>query len=240
MAFVGERLVYKIEWDPPWYFFLLPKMKAGEAELQLTADAEYKGRKVLKIVFKGHSSGTLAKMVGMKIEDEFTFFVQPETFCTLGASSKIREGKRKRQVDVQYIRETRQLHIRAVDEALVPPIVRRDETTDNIPECIQDPFTALYLFRSSGIRENYSQTYMLANDDKIREVKAIVEKQEILQTPSGKMAAWRIGVAALMGGLFKEGGQFKMWISADEKKVPVQFEVKVKLGRVFGTLNTPK
>ena len=39
-----------------------------------------------------------------------------------------------------------------------------------------------------------------------------------------------------MGGLFKEGGQFKIWFSADEKKVPVQFEVKVKLGRVFGEL----
>jgi hypothetical protein len=236
LSYVGERLVYKVEWDPPWYFPFLPKMEAGEAELALIGDAEYNGRKLLKILFKGHSSGTLAKIAGMKIEDEFVFFIEPETFCTLSASSKIREGKRKRQVDVQYLRETRQLHIREVDEASVPPVVRKDETKDNIPKCIHDPFSALYLFRSSGIRENHTRVYMLANDDKIREVKAIVEKQEILETKLGKRAAWRVGVAALMGGLFKEGGQFKIWFSADEKKVPLQFEVKVQLGRVFGRL----
>ena len=236
VSFLGERLVYRIEWDPPWYFFFLPKMEAGEAELLMTGDAEYNGRKVLKILFKGHSSGTLAKMVGMKIEDEFVFFTEPKTFCTLNAKSKIREGKRKRQIDVQYLRETRQLHVREIDEAPIPPKVRKDETRDNIPECVHDPFSALYLFRNSGITGNHAQTYILANDDKVKEVKAIVEKQEILVTSSGKVAAWRVGVAALMGGLFREGGQFKIWFSADEKRVPLQFEVRVKLGRVFGRL----
>jgi len=65
-----------------------------------------------------------------------------------------------------------------------------------------------------------------------------VEKQEIIQTPSGKAAVWRINTAALMGGLFKEGGQFKIWLSEDAKKVPIQFEVKVRLGRILGKLKT--
>lgn len=237
-SFAGERLVYKIEWDPPWYFLFLPKMEAGEAELILTGDAEYKGKKAFKIVFKGHSSGTLVKMVGMKIEDEFSFFTEPDSFCTLAAFSKIREGKRKRQVDVEYQREARQIHIREVDEAPVPPIVRRDETKENVPPCVHDAFSALYLFRSAAVPEKDSRNYLLANDDKIREVKATVEKQEILNTPSGKVKAFRVGVNALMGGLFREGGQFHLWLSADEKRVPIQFEVKVKLGRILGTIKS--
>jgi hypothetical protein len=39
-----------------------------------------------------------------------------------------------------------------------------------------------------------------------------------------------------MGGVFKEGGQFRIWLSADDKKVPLQFEVRVKLGKVLGAL----
>jgi len=41
-----------------------------------------------------------------------------------------------------------------------------------------------------------------------------------------------------MGGLFKEGGQFRLWVSADQRKVPLQFEVKVSLGKVVGKLKT--
>jgi hypothetical protein len=234
--FIGEQLVYKIQWDPPWYLFFLPAMEAGEVELQLNGEKEYNGRKVLEVRLKGRSSGNLVKMAGMKIEDEFVFLTEPESFCTLSSSSRIREGKRKRQVDVQYLGATRQLHIREMDEADVPPKLKKDETKNGIPECVHDPLSALYLFRESSLREGYAQNFILANDDKIKEVKALVEKQEIIQGPAGKTAAWRVTPTALMGGLFKEGGQFRIWLSADEKKVPLQFEVKVKLGRIFGRL----
>ena len=236
VSFVGERLVYRVKWDPPWFFFFLPKMEAGEVEIELTDGAEYKGKKALKVHFKARSSGTLVKLAGVKIEDDFVFHTEPETLCTMSASERVQEGKRKRQIDVQYLRETRQLHIREVDEAPVPPVVKKDEFKNDIPECVHDPLSAIYIFRKSPLQEKYTRSLVLANDDKIKDIRATVEKKEILQTSSGNVAAWKTGVASLMGGLFKEGGQFKIWFSADEKKVPVQFEVKVKLGRVFGEL----
>jgi len=232
-----ERLVYNVYWDPPWILFFIPKIEAGQITLEWTADAEYGGEKASKISLKARSSGALVKMSGMKIEDEFVFYTDPETYCTLGSSQKIREGKRKRQIDVQYFGDGR-LHIREVDESTVPPKVRKDETKSNIPECVHDPFSALYMFRQLPLRDKFAQNYMLANDDKIREVRSTVERQESVELSSGKMPAWKISTAALMGGLFKEGGQFKIWLSADEKKIPVQFEAKVKLGRVLGKLNS--
>jgi hypothetical protein len=235
---VGERLVYKVQWDPPWFLFFLPNMEAGEVMVEMSGDAEYGGRKADKIAFKANSSGTLARISGLKVEDEFVYLTDPETLCTLSASEKIREGKRKRQIDVQYLQETRQLHIREVDEAVAPPKVKKDETKDDIPACVHDPLSALYMFRKLPLRDQFTHTFLLANDDKIRKVRSIVEKQEIVETPSGKKAAWRISTAALMGGLFKEGGQFRIWLSADEKKIPVQFEVKVRLGRIFGKLKS--
>ena len=236
VSFVGERLIYKVKWDPPWFLFFLPKMEAGQVEIELTDEAEYRGKKALQIHFKARSSGTLVKLADVNIEDDFVFHTEPETFCTMSASEKIREGKRKRQIDVQYLRETRQLYIREVDEAPVPPVVRKDAFKNDIPACVHDPLSAIYIFRKSPLQEKYVKSLVLANDDKIKEIRATVEKKEVLQTPSGKITAWRTGVASLMGGLFKEGGQFKIWFSADEKKVPIQFEVKVRLGRVFGEL----
>ncbi len=232
----GEHLVYKIDWDPPWYLFFIPQMEAGEVDIQWLGETEYNGRKALQVRFKGHSSGTLVKMSGMQVEDEFVFFTEPGTLCTLGSTTKIREGKRKREVEVQYLPESRQLHIREMDESTDPSKLKKDEIKNNIPECVHDPISALYLLRESPLEDHFARTFTLVNDDKIREVRTLVEKQEMIPGPLGKVAAWRINTASLMGVLFKEGGQFRIWLSADDRKIPIQFEAKVHLGRILGRL----
>lgn len=234
----GERLVYVVEWDPPWYFFFLPKMEAGEAELLIDREADLNGAKAVRIKFKARSSGALASLAGMKVDDEFVFLAEPETFCSLRVSKKIREGKRKRQVDVEYLRDTQQLRIRETDESVDPPVVKKDNVKDGIPACVRDPFSAIYLMRMSLLRAGYSSVFTIGNDDVIKDVTARVEKQDAVETPAGKFNAWRINTVALIGGLFKGGGQFKIWFSADGRKLPVQFEAKVSLGRAFGKLKS--
>ncbi len=235
---VGEHLVYRIKWDPPWYLFFLPAMEAGEVDLQLLDDTERKDKKAYKIVMTAHSSGMLAKMSGMKIEDEFIFLTERKTFCTLSASGKIREGKRKRQTSVEYLSESNQLHFREMDESVNPPKLKKDETKSNIPSCVQDPLSALYSFRLSDLRLEHTQQFVLGYNDRIKEIKTRVQKQEMIETPVGKFNAWNITTSALMGGLFKDGGQFRIWLSADQKKIPLQFEVRVSLGKVFGRLKS--
>jgi hypothetical protein len=232
----GERLVYRVEWDPPWYFFFLPKMEAGEIELILSEETEYNGKKALKILFNVRSSGSLAKLAGLKVEDEFAFFEEPATFCSFGASKKVREGKRKRQIDIEYLRESGQLRFRDLDESVNPPKLHKDEIKDNMPACVQDPFSALYYFRMMKLQPGYVHKAVLGHDDRIKEVTCRVEKQENVNTPAGKFQAWKVDVVSLMGGLFKDGGQFRIWFSADERKMPIQFNLKVKLGSVIGKL----
>ena len=233
---VGEKLVYSIEWDPPWYLFFFPSMHAGDAELQIVGETEYKSQKVLKIVFTIRSSGMLSKLSGMKIEDEFVFLTEPDTFCTLNVSKKILEGKRKRQIDVEYLRNTRQLHIREYDESVTPAELKKDDLKEDIPSCVQDPFSALYFLRQQPFHSDFKYKSVIGHDDVVKEIESRVEKLEALDTTEGKVSAWKVKTVALLGGLFKNGGQFKIWFSADDKQVPLQFEAKISLGRVLGKL----
>ncbi len=235
---IGERLTYEIEWDPPWYLFFFPAMHAADAELQISQDGEFKGRTTYRIVFKAQSSGILASLVGMTINDEFLFLSEPDTLCTLSVSKKIREGKRKRQIDVEYLRDSGQLHIREIDESVDPPEIKKDTLKDNIPACVQDPLSALYFIRRFPLQQDAVHTSVIGHDDVFKEVRSKVEKLETVKTSEGKIPAWKIDTVALMGGLFKKGGQFKVWLSADERQIPLQFEVKVNIGRVFGKIKT--
>lgn len=231
-----ERLHFDIEWDPPWYMFFLPRMHAGEAEVQLLGETEYRGKRARRIVFKARSSGALAKVSGMAIDDEFIFYVDPDAFCLLGASEKIHEGKKRRQIDVEYLRQTRQLHIREIDVGAVPPVVKKDEVKDGIPECVQDPFSALYSLRVLELRPGLTRKYMVGHDDRIKEIETKVDRQEQMKSGHGKIAAWRISTKSIMGGLFRIGGEFRLWLSTDPRRLPILFEFKVPLGRVIGKL----
>ena len=233
---VGEKLVYAVEWNPPWYLFFLPTMDAGEAELSLAGETVYGGKRAVKIIFQARSSGTLVKLSGVKIDDHFEFITDPETFCTCAVKKKLREGKRKRDIDVVYDRQQRRLHIRETDLGVSPPKLKRDEFVKDIPECVRDLFSALYNARRRDLSMGDSHRSMVGDNDRVKEIETQVEKRETVETPKGKYDAWKLNTVSILGGLFKDGGQFKIWLSADERKIPVQFEAKVSLGKVSGKL----
>jgi hypothetical protein len=235
---IGEKLVFLVEWNPPWYLFFLPPMEAGEAEIIVSEETEYKGNKAIKIIFNARSSGALVKLAGIKIDDHFEFLTNPETLCTYAVSKREREGKRKRDIDVVYLPETKQLHIHEVDRAVEPPVVKKDLYKDNIPECVKDLFSALYYARRHEFFIGAKYQSVVGDNDRIKDIQVRVEKNEQVTTPLGKFSAWRLNTVALVGGLFKEGGQFRMWLTSDERKVPVQFEAKVNLGTISGKIKS--
>lgn len=232
----GEKLVFRVDWNPPWYLFFLPSMEAGNVEVNLVGETQFQNKRALKITFTAHSSGTLVKLAGFKIDDYYEFLTDPETLCTFSAIKKERQGKRKRDIEVVYLPETRQLHIKDLDVAAAPPMIKRDRFIDEVPPCVQDVLSALYSLRLKEIGSGMRIRSLVGDNDRFKEVESRVGKRETLETPSGKYDTWRLETFSLMGGLFKEGGQFKLWLTADNRKMPVQFEARVNLGKVTGRL----
>jgi len=232
----GERLVYHVEWTPPLWLFFLPAMEAGQATLNLAGETQYKDKKALKIIFTARSSGMLAKFIGKSIEDSYEFTTDPETFCTYRVFESEREGKRMRDIEVVYLPETRQVHIKEVDVSGLVPRVLRDKDYDEIPPNVKDLFSALYALRQTDLAVNSSRQVLVAFNERVKEVEIRVEKSEQVHTPAGNYRAWQLDTIAVFGGLFKNGGQFRIWLSADKRKMPVKFEAKISLGKVTGSL----
>ena len=151
----------------------------------------------------------------------------PDTFCTMTVSEKIREGKRKRQVDVEYMPETRQLHIREVDGA-PNPRSSRGRSEGQHPACYDPlgrPFNALG-YQSQRI-------FVVANDDKIRV--QVTSREGKRQRRSAKY-----GMEDQYDGserrTVQTKGDFKLATADHEDSV--QFEAKVNLGRVVGKIKS--
>jgi hypothetical protein len=46
----------------------------------------------------------------------------------------------------------------------------------------------------------------------------------------------KVETISVFGGLFRDGGTFIVWLSDDQNRIPIKFEAKVKLGKVFGSI----
>ncbi|HSW38151.1 MAG TPA: DUF3108 domain-containing protein, partial [Acidobacteriota bacterium] len=114
----AERLVYAIKWDPPWYLFFLPSMGAGDVEIRLDGITEYRNKNAFKIVLHAKSSGALARLTGVQVDNTFTYYTDPATFCTIGAINIVREGNRRRHNETHYFYETGNLSFREINEAV--------------------------------------------------------------------------------------------------------------------------
>ena len=199
---------------------------------------DYGDRKTLRITFSARSSGTFVKLIGIKVDDSYEYVTDASSLCTISAIRKERQGKRKRDISVTYMPETRQLHLHDVDLAVEPAKVKRDEIKDDIPPCVRDLFSALYWMRLSEFHVGATQEASVGYDDKIREVKSQVEKKEIVTTPLGRFETWKVNTIAILGGLFKNGGHFRFWVTDDERHLPVRFEATMSLGKVTGKIES--
>jgi hypothetical protein len=236
----GETLRYKVVWDPPWYLLFLPQMEAGELQLSLGEATSYEHRPAARITFEARSSGTLASLTGLKVEDTFESLADPVTLCTYSVSKRVREGKRKRDIDVTYFPEAGRLHILETDVSKAPPQVNKDKFVDDIPSCVHDIFAAVYALRRADLYVGARHRWLLGDDDKVKTVETRVLRSEVIQGHTGPVRSFRIETVALLGGLFKNGGQFRIWLSEDSRRLPLRFEIQVKLGKAYGKLISVK
>jgi len=238
----GEKMLYHVDWNPPWYLFFLPAMEAGTAEISISGRIDYQDKKAVKIAFAVRSSGTLVRLSGFKIDDYYEIFSDPENFCAYAVTKRERQGKWKRDIEIVYMKESRRLHFKDLDVSVDPPLAINDQYVEDVPACVQDYFSALYSLRLKGIETGTVVRSVVGEYGTFKDLEARVEKREWVDTPTGRYDTWRINVQALAGGLFRGGGQFKVWMTADVRKIPVQFEVKASIGKVTGKLMnyTPK
>ena len=236
----GETLVYEIRWDPPAWMFFLPTISAGELTIQFQHDARLDGKAVHRIAARAVSSGFFPKLTGVTVDDSFESIVDPRGFCSLKMTKKLREGKRLRDIVLTFDAERGTGHYLAYDAAKTPPAQLKDEEVKGVPACVQDILSGIYVTRLQELRSGNKFPLVLSDDGTVKQVEIRVKERETVEAIAGRFSAFKLETVSVFGGLFKGGGTFLVWFSDDAHRVPVKFEAKVKVGRVFGTVKQIK
>ena len=236
----GETLVYEIRWDPPAWMFFLPTISAGELTVQFKHQAVLDGKPVHQITARAISSGFFPKLTGVSVDDSFESFVDADRFCSVRMTKKLREGKRLRDIVLTFNGERGTGRYLAYDAAKTPPAEVKNEEVKNLPRCVQDILSGIYVTRLQELRAGEKFPLVVSDDGTVKQVEVRVKEKETIEAVAGRFSAWKVETVSVFGGLFKGGGTFLVWFSDDAHRVPVKFEAKVKVGRVFGTVKQIK
>lgn len=211
---VGERLVFDVG-----YGFVT----AGEAYMEVSGYDFHNSRKCYRIQFEVRSLPFFS--VFYKVEDHYLTVMDVEGLFPWRFEQRIREGTYRRDFSAEFDH---------LNEVAVTT-----EGTFPIPRYVHDIVSAFYFTRTldfSGFEPG--QSILLHNfyKDTTYDLPVRFRGKQIVDVPAGRFSCIVIEPLVREGGLFKSDGRIIMWLTDDEKKIPVKVSSRIIIGSISAEL----
>ena len=214
---IPEKLVYDLTWTG---------VKAGTATLEINNDKD-----LLKIISTARSADWVS--VFYTVEDRIeSKLSRTRTTSIVGLPQnyriKTREGRHRRDNEVIFDIEKRKAFF-------INHIDGKKKNAD-IEENTFDPLSCLYYVRTLKIETGKSVFVNIFDSKKMWNVEVQVLRKEKIETPLGSFDTVVIKPLMKSEGIFNRKGDMYIWLTDDEKHVPVKMQTKVAVGSITATL----
>lgn len=207
---VGERLAFSVNFG---------FINAGDAVMSIPSYDTVGGRRCYRVEFSVNSLQSFAWVY--KVEDHYLTFIDAESIAPLKFEQHIREGTYRRDFVAQFDQAR---HIAKTTEGEYP-----------IPEYVHDIMSAFYFVRTIDftgyVPGEQTTLYNFYKDKSYELVIRFLGRQE-LEVEAGTFNTVVVEPLVREGGLFKSEGRIVIWLSDDDRKIPVRVNTKVVIGSI--------
>jgi hypothetical protein len=212
----GERFTYALSWL---------SLRAGTAVMEVREPPPTEGPPALELVTTARSSPFVSKFY--PVDNRVQSLVDAKTLAPRRLLFRRREGKRKNDFDVTFRRE----------EGVAVSIKDGVKETIPIPPDIHDAISCLYYVRSLPVLRPGSSTVLTVHHDKKNyRLEVRVEEVERIKGPWGEAEAIRVLAVMPFQGIFLNQGNIRVWLTNDDRHVPLRMKAKVVIGSVVADL----
>lgn len=213
-----ETLSYEVEWrlgtaghaKLEWYS-TPPRMHMGyEAKLHLD------------------STGLVSRLY--RVNDLYTVEMTP-TLCAESTVMTANEGSRHRETRVHFNPASRKANY--VERDLNKNTITAQREIQ-IPGCVYDVMGALFALRAIPLEPGHATEFRMSDGKKSVSAKVEAEKREDIKTEAGPFKAIRYQAYLFNDVLYKRNAHLYVWLSDDEKKIPVQVQIRMQI--TIGTI----
>ncbi len=221
----GEELFYEAEFKKG----LLRGANIGEFRFSAHSEQTASGDP-LRLVGDVVSKGFFTKLAGINFHEHVESIVDPDQFVLLRTNKLDEQGKRVRVSDAIFDHEKRKVTWTERDpNQNQPPRI----TSLDFSEPIQDILSMIYFLRTQQLEVGKSFEIPVSDSGRVfRVTVAVVERKRIKCVP-GRVSAVRVEPAMFGEGRMLRGeGKLSIWITEDNRHLPVWAHLKLNIGTV--------
>ena len=210
----GERLVFDVG-----YSFIT----AGEAVMSIPKTDSVFGRQVYQVLFTVNSTKTFSWI--FKVDDRYETFLDIEGVFPWHFTQRVREGSYSRDFSA-WFDQVKNLAYTGNKEYPIPPYVH-------------DAVSAFYYVRTLDYsKSKIGERMMLQNFFKDTTYSLAVKflGRQRISVDAGTFNCIIVEPMMKEGGLFKAEGKVLIWLTDDERKIPVKVSTKVVIGSIDAEL----
>jgi len=211
---VGEHLIFDVGFS---------FITAGEASFQVFSADSVHGRECYRIVFTVKSIPSFSWIY--KVEDRYETVLDAKGIFPWRFVQHVREGGYRRDVTAEFD----QMH----------GIAKTENKTYPIPPYVHDAVSAFYYVRTMDFSHSQiGQKYILYNffkDSTYQLAVKFLGRQQI-SVDAGLFNTIIIEPLMEEGGLFKSNGRVLIWLTDDDRKIPVKVSTKIVVGSIDAEL----
>jgi hypothetical protein len=212
----GEKLIFEITWMG---------ISAGTASLEIRDKIKMNGREVYHIASTARSNNIVSLIY--PVDDLIETFVDTEWIYPYRMSINKKEGRRKK--DKQIVFDQSGHTAREINGGR--------EIISEVPPDVQDPLSCLYFFRTfKDLGDGKIHTIDVYDSKKNWRMEVKVLGREQVTTPAGTFKAIKVKPEIYYEGLFQNKGDVYVWLTDDERRMPVLVKSSIKIGSVKAAL----
>ncbi len=155
-----------------------------------------------------------------RIDDTIDSFFTPDSFVSLKFTKSIREGSYEEHLSCDFFHE----------DGIA---VYSDGDTVELASNSRDYLTSLYYVRNMDLAEKEEITLVNHTNRKNYELKVKVLGEEQIRTPLGDFECIVVDLVSESGGMFSRQGSLRVWLTDDERRIPVQLKAKTPVGSII-------
>lgn len=221
---VGEKLSFKIR-----YGFVV----AGSATMEVRdMVAMGDGDSAYHVVTTARSASFFDAFY--KVRDEVETYLDTEGFFSWRYHKQLREGGYKFDLLVDYDQPRGLADIRKTRYHDEEPLRIRNRSSFRVrvPEYVLDVLGAFYYVRTQPLEVGRPLTMMNHDNEKVYNLDVVVEKRETISVDAGKFRTLKIEPRLKGDAIFQQKGRMWIWVTDDDRHIPVQIKSKVVVGSI--------
>lgn len=208
-------------------------VSAGDATLEVKPFAEVNGRRAYHFFSKMVSSSVFSMFY--KVDDYCESYMDYNELVPLNFTLSAKETKQVREVRMFFDWKTKKANY--WEQRVTAEDGKQEKKKDwDLVAFSQNIYTALQYLRVFQLQDNKTYVYHVSDDGTTWDVRAQVLRREILKTDLGNFKTVVVKPEVATKGILKPMGEVYFWYTDDDRKFPIKFESKIKIGKIVGYL----